>query len=192
MPPEASLSAPESIIRTSLWIPPCDRPGYHCILPLCLARGALKRGLPGERSMAGPSLSVQQQQRQMMILAPQLRQSLEMLQLPLLELRTVLRQEMERNPTIEDVTDPQEISVDAEQPVATAEDRVENPLDFDKEFDALTKLDEEWRDYFLQGMENAPSSEDADERRQFLLDSVRQPESLQVADRRQSASPIGG
>ncbi len=115
----------------------------------------------------------------MMILAPQLRQSLEMLQLPLLELRTVLRQEMERNPTIEDVTDPQEISVDAEQPVATAEDRVENPLDFDKEFDALTKLDEEWRDYFLQGMENAPSSEDADERRQFLLDSVRQPESLQ-------------
>lgn len=115
----------------------------------------------------------------MMILAPQLRQSLEMLQLPMLELRTMLRQEMERNPTIEDITDPQEISVDAEQPVATAADQVENPLDFDKEFDELTKLDAEWRDYFLQGMENAPSSEDAEERRQFLLDSVRQPESLQ-------------
>jgi RNA polymerase sigma-54 factor len=131
--------------------------------------------------MAGPSLGLFQQQRQMMILAPQLRQSLEMLQLPMLELRAVIQEEMETNPTIEDVTDPHEISVDAEQPVATTVEEDAAPLDFDKDkdIDALAKLDEEWRDYFLQGLENAPHSEDAEERRQFLLDSVKQPVSLQ-------------
>jgi RNA polymerase sigma-54 factor len=129
--------------------------------------------------MAGPSLSLSQQQRQMMVLAPQLRQSLEMLQLPMLELRAVIQQEMETNPAIEDVTDPHEVSVDAEAPAATTSTQEEGPLDFDKDIDGLVKLDEEWRDYFLQGMENAPHSEDAEERRQFLLDSMKQPVSLQ-------------
>ena len=131
--------------------------------------------------MAGPSLGLFQQQRQMMILAPQLRQSLEMLQLPMLELRAVIQQEMETNPTIEDVTDPHEVSVDAEKPAATTVEEDTAPLDFDKDkdIDALAKLDEEWRDYFLQGVENAPHSEDAEERHQFLLDSVKQPISLQ-------------
>jgi len=128
--------------------------------------------------MAGPSLSLLQQQRQIMTLAPQMRQSLEMLQLPMMELRALIQQEMETNPTIEDVTDPHEVSMDAEQPQETAEAK-DDPLDFDREFDALTKLDEEWRDYFLQGMENAPSMEDAEERHQFLLDSVKQRVSLQ-------------
>jgi|GEM_PF-3991195 len=42
--------------------------------------------------MAGPSISMSQQQRQIMTLAPQLRQSLDMLQMPVLELRaTILR-----------------------------------------------------------------------------------------------------
>ena len=116
-----------------------------------------------------------------MILAPQLRQSLEMLQLPMLELRAVIQQEMETNPTIEDVTDPHEVSVDAEKPAVATVEEDTAPLDFDKnkDIDALAKLDEEWRDYFLQGVENAPHSEDAEERHQFLLDSVKQPISLQ-------------
>ena len=132
--------------------------------------------------MADASLSLLLQQRQMMILAPQLRQSLEMLQLPMLELRAVIQKEMETNPTIEDVTDPHEVSVDAEKAAATpAAEPDAAPLDFDKDkdIDALAKLDGEWRDYFLQGLENAPAAEDAEERRQFLLDSVRQPVSLQ-------------
>jgi RNA polymerase sigma-54 factor len=129
--------------------------------------------------MAALSISLSQQQRQMMILAPQLRQSLEMLQLPLLELRAVIQKEMEQNPTIEDVRDPSEVSIEAEQPQPEKVDAADAPLDFDAEFDALTKLDDNWRDYFLQGMENAPASEDAEERRQYMLDSIRQPVSLQ-------------
>ncbi len=129
--------------------------------------------------MAATSLSLSQQQRQMMILAPQLRQSLEMLQLPMLELRAVIQKEMEQNPAIEDVRDPSEVSVEAEQPQPEKEGAAEEPLDFDAEFEAITRLDDAWRDYFLQGMENAPAAEDAEERRQYMLDSIRQPVSLQ-------------
>ena len=65
--------------------------------------------------MPHQTLSLSQQQRQMMILAPQLRQSLEMLQMPILELRAMIQQEMEHNPAIEDVIS-NDISVDAETP----------------------------------------------------------------------------
>jgi RNA polymerase sigma-54 factor len=134
----------------------------------------------------------------MMTLAPQLRQSLEMLQLPLMELRAAIQQEMETNPTIEDVQDPNEQSIETlpptiittgpseglpagvpdEQPAASSEPENEEPLDFNRDIDALTKLDDEWRDYFMQGIENAPSREDVNEQRQYMIDSIRQQVSL--------------
>ena len=43
-----------------------------------------------------------QQQRQVQTLAPQMRQSLEILQLPMMELRALIQHEMEQNPVIED------------------------------------------------------------------------------------------
>ena len=46
------------------------------------------------------SLSLSQSQSLQMVLAPQLRQSLEMLQLPIMELRSMIQQELEKNPTI--------------------------------------------------------------------------------------------
>jgi RNA polymerase sigma-54 factor len=148
--------------------------------------------------MPGASLSLSQQQRQMMVLAPQLRQSLEMLQMPLLELRAAIQEEMETNPTIEDVQDPSELSIETLPPVVSTAGPIEGvpagtpdvgtatasgpeadePLDFDRDIDTLTKLDDEWRDYFMQGMENAPSREDADEQRQYVIDSIRQQVSL--------------
>ncbi len=139
-----------------------------------------------------------------MILAPQLRQSLEMLQLPVLELRAMIQQEMETNPTIEDVVSSQEISTEAETPVA-AKETPEEPLDFDREIEALSQLDREWRDYFLQNLQSNPYSSDDDERRQFMLDSIQQTESLQAhlleqlgltelpeADRQLGETIIGG
>jgi DNA-directed RNA polymerase specialized sigma54-like protein len=79
--------------------------------------------------MSLQTLGLSQQQRQMMILAPQLRQSLEMLQLPIMELRALIQQEMERNPAIEDVTSPQEVSLEAARArlVARAMDAILNP-----------------------------------------------------------------
>ena len=126
--------------------------------------------------MPSQTLALSQQQRLQMVLAPQLRQSLEMLQLPIMDLRTMIQQEIEQNPTIEEQpidNEPIEIEPgDGETEKAEA-------MDFDKEFEALSHLDEEWREYFFQNLEIQPYSSDADERRQFLLDSLPQRQSLQ-------------
>ncbi len=111
-----------------------------------------------------------------MVLAPQLRQSLEMLQAPVLELRQMIRAELDRNPTLEEMpTDV--LPVAAEPDAGEPEDR--KALDFREEFEVLARLDDEWRDYFFQEKEARPyTSEDA-ERRNFFFESVTQPESLQ-------------
>jgi RNA polymerase sigma-54 factor len=128
--------------------------------------------------MPTQSMNLTQSQQLQMVLAPQLRQSLEMLQLPILELRALVQQEMEQNPTLEEgATDTP--TVDTE-PAAPAEDAgATEELNFDQEYEALAKLDEEWRDYFFQDLQSRPYSPDGDGKRQFLLDSLPQQESLQ-------------
>ena len=158
--------------------------------------------------MVFQSLSLSQQQRQMMILAPQLRQSLEMLQLPLMELRAMIQHEMEQNPAIEDVVTPQEISFDAlatrivgegytgsEAPADSAGETApvaepgeaptvpdtDGPLDFgEQSVDTLTALDNEWRDYYFEEQQNNPYTVQDEERRRYMFDSLRQPVSLQT------------
>lgn len=129
--------------------------------------------------MAGPYLSLSQQQRQVMTLAPQLRQSLEMLQMPMMELRAAILKEMSVNPTIEDLVDPAEMSFSEVLPDPPQQHVTDEGLDFNPDVDAILKQDDEWRDYFMQGMENAPANEDAEEKRQYMFDSVRQQVSLQ-------------
>ena len=114
-----------------------------------------------------------------MTLAPQLRQSLEMLQLPVMELRAAILKEMAVNPTIEDVKDPSEVLLSAAAPEVPEQHVTDEGLDFNPDVDAILKQDDDWRDYFLQGMENAPADDDADEKRQYMFDSVRQKVSLQ-------------
>jgi RNA polymerase sigma-54 factor len=126
--------------------------------------------------MPSQTLSLVQTQRLQMVLAPQLRQSLEMLQVPMLELRTMIQKELEQNPTIEEL--PQEGErVEIEPGSDTPEDNSE--LNFDKEFEALAKLDDEWRDYYFQNLQTRSYSEDAENKRQFMLDSLQESESLQ-------------
>ncbi|MDA0322013.1 MAG: RNA polymerase factor sigma-54 [Verrucomicrobia bacterium] len=126
--------------------------------------------------MGQQTLSLSQQQRMQMILAPQLRQSLEMLQLPILELRTVIQQELEQNPTLEESPGDNE-QIEIESGSSELEDNKE--LDFDKDFEAMAQLDDEWRDYFFQDQNNYGSTSESAEKHQFLLDSLPQQESLQ-------------
>jgi len=114
-----------------------------------------------------------------MTLAPQLRQSLEMLQMPVMELRAAILKEMAVNPTIDDMKDPSEVILSDAMPEAPQKSVTDEGLDFNPDVDAILQQDDEWRDYFMQGMENAPSSEDAEEKRQYMFDSVRQKVSLQ-------------
>ena len=126
--------------------------------------------------MPGQTLSLEQSQRLQMVLAPQLRQSLEMLQVPILELRTMIQQELEQNPTIEE-TPLDAPQVEIEPGNGEAEQKEE--MEFDKEFEALAKLDEEWRDYFFQDLQTGSYSRESSDRHQFMLDSIPQRESLQ-------------
>ncbi len=111
-----------------------------------------------------------------MVLAPQLRQSLEMLQVPIMELRTMIQKELELNPTLEELAPegPElEVEHSADEEVETGE------MTFDKEFEVLAKLDDEWRDYFFQDIDNRPGTTEDQEKHQFLMDSLPQHESLQ-------------
>ncbi len=127
--------------------------------------------------MAYQGLQLSQSQQLQMVLAPQLRQSLEMLQLPVMELRTLIQQEMEQNPTIEDV--PSEQATIEIEPGGKSEVEDAQELAFEKEYEAMARLDEEWRDYFFQDLQNTSYSAEAAERRQYMFDSIPQRESLQ-------------
>ncbi len=129
--------------------------------------------------MPSQSLSLSQSMRQQMTLAPQLRQSLEMLQVPIMELRAMIQTELEQNPTLEDPqveTENIEIERGSDEPEKTPE---ETEMDFDKEFEVLAKLDDEWRDYFYQDLDNRPYNPEEERKHQFLMDSIPQTESLQ-------------
>jgi RNA polymerase sigma-54 factor len=127
--------------------------------------------------MGNQTLGLSQQQRLQMVLAPQLRQSLEMLQLPVMELRTMIQQELEQNATLEEI--PTETDVVEIEP-GNGELEEQKELDFEKEFEALAQLDDEWRDYFFQDdAQPYRSRSELSEKHQFVLDSLPQLASLQ-------------
>ena len=150
--------------------------------------------------MAGLQLS--QRLTQSLVLAPQLQQSLALLQAPTLELKALVEQELQQNPVLEEAavteTDLQErLTRDGEAPAEVA-DPAEPPADlnfdpatekseasdapvddFQAEFEKLVQLDQEWRDHFSQTNSPIRASAEDEERRQFMFDSIVAPTSLQ-------------
>lgn len=122
--------------------------------------------------MAGHGMHQTQNLSLQQVLAPQLQQSLLILQAPLLELRNLVQQEMETNPVLEELPD-------APNPDAPAESEAPADDNFKEEFDKLAKLDEEWRDYMAQSSSYSGRSQEAEEKRQFFLDSIPTQETLQ-------------
>jgi RNA polymerase sigma-54 factor len=133
------------------------------------------------------------------VLAPQLQQSLALLQAPILELKALVEQELQHNPVLEEMpaaeaarqdehnreeaplldrADPQEPPAELKFDPAT--ERSSAPVDdFQAEFDRLVQMDQEWRDYFSQTNVSLRSTEEDEERRQFMLDSLVAGTSLQ-------------
>src|SRR5881397_4184108 len=126
--------------------------------------------------MAGHGMQQTQSLALQQVLSPQLQQSLLILQTPLLELRNLVQQEMETNPVLEELP---------EDPGADDRGEVEASADenFKNEFEKLASLDEEWRDYMAQSasssLDGRRGSKEADEKRQFLFDSIPVQETLQ-------------
>src|SRR5438105_7098903 len=121
--------------------------------------------------MAGPGMHQTQNLSLQQVLAPQLQQSLLILQAPLLELRNLVQQEMETNPVLE------ELPNEPESPAST--DTAAADQEFKEEFDKLAKLDEEWRDYMAQSSGYSARSQEDEEKRQFFFDSIVTQETLQ-------------
>jgi RNA polymerase sigma-54 factor len=98
-------------------------------------------------------------------LSPQMQQSLQLLQAPVLELRNLVEQELQVNPVLEE-----------EVPERELED--EKSEEWDEELQEVSRLDEEWRDYMSQSGAYDGRSAEAQERRDYLLNSIRTPKSL--------------
>ena len=146
---------------------------------------------------AGFNQDLRQRQSQSLVLAPQLRQSLKILQVAALDLRSVIQEELEHNPTLEDISNETD-SLDAQSepaaenpadaddgsdasppPAEDAPSDAPESLDFSKEFEVLSKLGDDWRDnLYDQGGSQPHTSEDA-ERRQHFFDSLVTETSLQ-------------
>ena len=106
------------------------------------------------------------------VLAPQLQQSLLILQTPLLELRNLVQQEMETNPVLEELST--ELSPEERNGAESSADN-----NFKEEFEKLATLDEEWRDYMAQSSSYSGRSQEAKDKRQFFFDSIATQETLQ-------------
>jgi len=110
------------------------------------------------------------------VLSPQLQQSLLILQTPLLELRNLVQQEMETNPVLEELAN-EPANDERTEADASADE------DFNREFEKLVSLDEEWRDYMAQSAsyssDGRHDSRQVSDKRQFLFDSIPVQETLQ-------------
>src|SRR5216110_106175 len=126
--------------------------------------------------MAVPGMQQRQSLALQQVLSPQLQQSLLILQTPLLELRNLVQQEMETNPVLEEL--PEEARADERGEAEPSADD-----NFDTEFQKLASLDEEWRDYMAQSAsyssDGSRSSREAQDKRQFLFDSIPVQDTLQ-------------
>ena len=123
--------------------------------------------MPEQRFEPSQSQSLNQQQT----IAPQMQQSLQLLQAPTLELRHMIQQELESNPTLEDETT--EISLDEQPPPEDNDDG------FDDEFAELSQMDDDWREYLAESRAATPRRDDADEKHQYLIDSLFEKKTLQ-------------
>jgi RNA polymerase sigma-54 factor len=118
--------------------------------------------------MAGPGIHQFQNLSMQQVLAPQLQQSLQILQAPTLELRNIVQQELQTNPVLEEDVGTFE-----------SEERSKDDREFQEEFERLAKLDEEWRDYMAQNASYSSRNPEDEERRQFFFDSIASQETLQ-------------
>ncbi len=143
------------------------------------------------------ALGLQQTQRLGLsqVLAPQLQQSLALLQAPTLELKALVERELQQNCVLEEVTNlSTEVEItdktsSREDDTSAAADPAEPPKDMiydpaqekpgggpddhlEADWQKLQQIDSEWRERGLQSNGASRPSEEEEERRQFIMDSL--------------------
>ncbi|MBL9169956.1 MAG: RNA polymerase factor sigma-54 [Verrucomicrobiales bacterium] len=148
------------------------------------------------------ALGLQQTQRMGLsqVLAPQLQQSLALLQAPTLELKALVEQEMQQNIVLEEVqatevelsekpSSQEDDTPAAADPAEPPRDVIYDPAtekptnapvdDFEAEWQKLVQFDTETREHYAQTNVPNRASEEDEERRQFMFDSLVSGVSLQ-------------
>ncbi|MFA5256676.1 MAG: RNA polymerase factor sigma-54 [Opitutales bacterium] len=145
-----------------------------------------------------------QKQTQSMVLAPQLRQSLKILQVSALELRDVILEELQSNPTLEEL--PMDgISIDgaeredsgqddAAQPAAPPESEREMDLGKD-DFEVFNEMHEDYRAAMAEENGSFNYTSEDEERRKHFFDSITsdfslQDELMQQAELTDASKPV--
>lgn len=109
-------------------------------------------------------------------ITPQMQQSLQILQVPAMELQQLVEQEMLENPVLEEEMQEasKEETADEQEQQQEEEERA-----FEREFEQLSQIDDDWRDYLIQTKRTASSSSEDAEKQAYLLESITAPETLQ-------------
>ena len=160
-------------------------------------------------AMQSQGLRQVQKQTQSLVLAPQLRQSLKILQVPALELRSAILEELQTNPLLEELGNNDE-SLDADD-MAPSPDEIETEktddfpednssepeakekekeseisediqdLDFSDEFAILKEMEEDLREHYENEFDGEAKlgNTDAQDKRKFFFDSLTAEVSLQ-------------
>jgi RNA polymerase sigma-54 factor len=105
------------------------------------------------------------------VLAPHLFQSLEILQMPLLDLQQMIKQELSENPTLEATEEQADAQIEIEQGTKDVDSE-----QFDNEFEKLAALGEEFDSYQDRGQVSGGT--DAEEKYQYMMDSLSESSSL--------------
>jgi RNA polymerase sigma-54 factor len=127
--------------------------------------------------MSGPGFnqSFQQRQTQQLVLAPQMRQSLKILQVAALDLRATIQEEMQSNPTLEELP-MDDVSLEKTTGPADTDGGpdtdVREEMNFKEDFQILERIGQDWRDQMSDTGGVRPTSPEEDERRQHFLDSL--------------------
>ncbi|MGD0016314.1 MAG: RNA polymerase sigma-54 factor, partial [Verrucomicrobiia bacterium] len=117
----------------------------------------------------GPGLQQVQRLSLQQILAPQLQQSLHLLQVPTLELCSLVQEELQQNPLLEELPkDEPRAEAERDSDADSSSKETQDQIDFKEEFEALSKLDDEWREYFAQTSSFRTWSPEQEEQRQHF------------------------
>jgi RNA polymerase sigma-54 factor len=173
-------------------------PGERNASNLCAELGLVTDKVESTIKTMSQGLHLQQRLTMAQVLAPQLQQSLAVLQVATLELKALVDQEIQQNPVLEEVpeaeeaqetreedttasesNDPTEPPEDVQFDPATPSSEQEPVDDFQAEFEKLAQLDQDWRDHFSQTNLPSRQSPEEEERREFLMNSIVAETSLQ-------------
>ena len=133
--------------------------------------------------MSAQELQQSQKQTQSLVLAPQLRQSLKILQAPTLELRNAVLEELQTNPALEEISSgtlslEEQSEHNQESANGDSPDDDNQEMTFEEDYSILSKLSEDWTENVYDESENWSNTNDEENRRKHFFDSLTSETSL--------------